>query len=189
MLRGLRAAAVAVVHGLLLAVSTSAPSTAEPQVMVLDQAYVNVPFETQQTQVWCWVATARMVARYYNVTTPPQCQMLAQQYGAPCCQNPAMCARPGYIQEIQALVASFGLRSSSIGPPTDGYTLLNLFKQGRPIILYVNNSHFVVANGIKVVATPGGPLGIVSILDPYFGPYEEALPNLYMRWGAAIYVY
>lgn len=156
---------------------------------VLDQAYLNIPYERQDTMVWCWVAAAKMIARYYNVQTPSQCSMLQAQYGAPCCGNPAMCTRPGYIGEIQALIASFGLRYSVMGPPADGWTLLALFKQGHPIVLYVNNSHFVVASGIKVVATPQGPLGIVRILDPYSGPYEEPLTSLYMRWGASIYVY
>lgn len=184
-----RAAAALILAG-FVAVSASEQSNAEPQYgVVIDQAYLNVPFDRQQTQVWCWVAAARMVAQYFNVATPSQCEMLTARYGAPCCQNPAMCTRPGYITEIQALVASFGLRYSSIGPPTDGWTLLNIFKSGRPIILHVNNSHFVVASGIRVMQTPQGPLGIVQILDPYFGPYEEPLPSLYQRWGAAMYVY
>lgn len=156
---------------------------------VLDQAYLNVPYERQQTIVWCWVAAAKMVAQYYNVQTPPQCGMLQAQYNAPCCSNPALCTRPGLITEIQALIASFGLRYSTIGPPSDGWTLLSIFKQGRPVVLYVNQSHFVVASGMKVVATPQGPLGVVRILDPYAGPYEEPLPSLYPRWGASLYVY
>jgi hypothetical protein len=156
---------------------------------VLDQAYLNVPFERQDTLVWCWVAAAKMVARYYNVQTPSQCQMLQAQYRAPCCSNPAMCTRPGYITEIQALIASFGLRFSQLGPPTDGWSLLSLFKRGSPVVLYVNNSHFVVASGMRVVGTHGGPVGVVRILDPYSGPYEEPLPSLYQRWGAALYVF
>ena len=74
---------------------------------VLDQAYIDVPFERQDTQVWCWVAAARMVALYYNVRVPSQCEMLQAQYGAPCCGNPVFCMRPGHITEIQALIASF----------------------------------------------------------------------------------
>lgn len=139
--------------------------------------------------VWCWVAAARMVARYYNVQTPPQCAMLQGQYRAPCCSNPALCTRPGYIGEIQGLIASFGLQYSALGPPTDGWTLLSIFKSGRPVVLYVDNSHFVVASGMKVVATRSGPLGIVRILDPFKGIYEEPLTSLYQRWGAALYVY
>lgn len=156
---------------------------------VLDQAYINVPFEAQNTQVWCWVAAARMVALYYNVNVPSQCEMLQAQYGAPCCGNPAQCMRPGHITEIQTLIASFGLRYSALGGAPDGWTLLALFKQGQPVVLYVNDSHFVVASGIRVVASPYGPIGYVRVLDPYFGIYEEAVPALFARTGGAIYVF
>jgi hypothetical protein len=175
----------------LLCPLTTTTSAAQPQAFgqVLDQVYLNVPYQRQNTQVWCWVAAAQMVAQYYNVRTPSQCEMLSAQYGAPCCQNPAYCTRPGYMQEIQALIANFGLRYSAMGPPTDGWSLLRIFKSGSPVVLYVNNSHFVVADGMKVVSTPNGPLGIVRILDPYVGIYEEDLPSLWRRWGASIYIY
>jgi hypothetical protein len=103
--------------------------------------------------------------------------------------NPAPCTVPGTIWQVQQLIQSFGLHATQIGPPTDGYVLLNLFKQGRPIVLHLAQGHFVVASGIKVIATQGGPLGIVQILDPYYGPYEIPLPNLYAQWDAAVYVY
>jgi hypothetical protein len=156
---------------------------------VLDQAYLNVPYEQQQTIVWCWVASARMVARYYNVSTPSQCQMLQAQYGAPCCSQPHLCARAGHISEIQALIASFGLRYSTVAPRVDGWTLLSIFKRGHPVVMHVDNSHFVVAVGMRVVATPQGPLGIVRILDPFRGVHEQDLPSLYSRWDAAVYVF
>lgn len=157
---------------------------------ILDQAHVPVQIEPQQTQVWCWVASARMVATYFNKAAPPQCEMLHQQYGAPCCLNPPQCTRPGTIWEIQQLIRSFGLRASEIGPPANGYVLLNIFRQGRPIVLHLRQGHFVVAAGITVVADAWGqPLGIVRILDPYFGPYEKSLPELLLDWDAAVYVY
>lgn len=155
---------------------------------VLDEAYLPVPFEQQETVVWCWVAAARMVARYFNVQAPTQCAMLEQQYRAPCCSNPGQCTRGGYITEIQALIASFGLQMTTLGPPTDGWTLLSIFKRGLPVVLYIDNSHFVVASGMRVIGTRTGPVGIVRILDPYRGPFEIDLPSLYQRWGAAVYV-
>jgi ABC-type bacteriocin/lantibiotic exporter with double-glycine peptidase domain len=163
-------------------------SAAEAQ--ILDQAYVSVPYEQQQTMEWCWVASARMVASYYNKATPPQCAMLQAQYGAPCCMNPGqMCTVPGTIWQIQQLIQSFGLKTSMIGPPTNGYVLLNLFKQGRPIVIHLAQGHFVVAAGIKVVQSQIGPLGIVRILDPFFGVQDVPLPDLYTQWDAAVYVF
>jgi hypothetical protein len=170
-----------------IALGSFTPAT---NAQVLDEAYVNVPFETQQTQVWCWVASARMVARYYNKATPPQCAMLQAQYGPPCCQNPGqICTVPGSIWQIQQLIQSFGLHTSMIGPPANGYVLLNLFKQGRPIVIHLAQGHFVVASGIKVVQTAMGPLGIVRVLDPYFGIHDVPLPQLYAQWDAAVYVF
>ena len=156
---------------------------------ILDQAYVDVPYDRQNTAVWCWVAAARMIALYYNVNVPSQCQMLQAQYGAPCCANPAQCMRGGYINEIQALISSFGLRHSALGGAPDGWTLLALFKQGRPVVLYVDSSHFVVASGIRVVASAYGPVGMVRVLDPYVGIYEESVPSLFARTNGALYVY
>ena len=165
-------------------------STFPVNAQILDQAYVNVPFEKQKTIVWCWAAAARMVARYYNAEAPSQCEMLEQRYGAPCCVNPYnVCTVPGSIWQIQDLIQSFGLTASTIGPPANGYVLLNLFKQGRPIVIHLVQGHFVVAAGIKVVESPMGPLGIVRILDPFYGIREMPLPELYMQWDAAVYVH
>jgi hypothetical protein len=175
--------------GWLQLFQTTQPTSAQYPGQVLDQAYLNVPFDRQETIVWCWVASARMVARYYNVAVPSQCQMLQGQYGAPCCSQPALCARAGHISEIQALIQSFGLRFSQVAPRVDGPTLLNIFKQGHPVIMHVDNSHFVVAVGMKVVATQWGPLGIVRIHDPIRGTHEQDLPSLYQRWGFGLYVF
>ncbi len=156
---------------------------------ILDQAYLDIQIEPQETLVWCWVASARMVATYYNKKTPPQCAMLQQQYGAPCCTNPQFCTVPGHITQIQQLIQSFGLHASVLGPPSNGYVLLSLFKKGHPVVIHLVQGHFAVASGIKVVATPMGPLGIVRVLDPFYGVQDVPLPTLLAQWDAALYVY
>ena len=156
---------------------------------ILDQAYLNIQIEPQQTIEWCWVASARMVATYFNKKTPPQCAMLQAQYGAPCCSNPGLCTVPGHIAQVQQLIQSFGLHASQMGPPVNGYALLSLFKNGHPIVIHLAMGHFVVASGIRVVATPAGPLGIVRILDPYYGAQDVPLPQLYTQWDAGVYVF
>jgi hypothetical protein len=55
-------------------------------------------------------------------------------------------------------------------------------------VLINGSGHFVVAAGIRVVQTPQGPLGIVRILDPFFGQQDVPLPQLYQMWDAALYV-
>lgn len=186
--------AVALVFGFALVLiglpfSASKAQFPPPPGAVLDQAYINVPYEPQQTLVWCWVASARMVARYFNRQAPSQCEMLQQQYGAPCCSNPQFCWRGGYINEIQQLIGNFGLHYSAMGPPTDGYSLLALFRQGRPVVIHLRQGHFAVASGIRVMATPMGPLGVVRVLDPFYGIQDVNLPILYSQWDAGLYVY
>jgi hypothetical protein len=90
-----------------------------------------------------------MVATYYNKQTPPQCAMLQQQYSAPRCANPQLCTVPGHISQVQQLIQSYGLQASFIGPPTNGYVLLELFKQGHPLVIHLVQGHFVVASGSR----------------------------------------
>ena len=150
-----------------------------------------VPFHAQKTMVWCWVAAAEMVAEYYaRQPVPEQCAMLQMQYGAPCCIDPTPCLRPGAITEVQALVAHFGCRFSGVAPPANGFVLYDALKRG-PIIMHTRQGagHFVVATGMRVMATPYGPCGMVSIHDPLLGPYEIDFPTLLQNWDAAVVVY
>lgn len=150
-----------------------------------------VPFHPQQTQVWCWVAAAKMVAEFYGRRpVPDQCAMLQLQYGAPCCQNSQLCSRAGHITEIQALIGSFGGRFSNVAPPANGLVLYDALRRG-PIVMHTRQGagHFVVATGMRVVPSPMGPVGMVSINDPYFGQYEIDFPSLMHAWTAALVVY
>lgn len=151
----------------------------------------NVPFHSQQTMVWCWVAAAKMVAEYYGrKPVPDQCAMLQLQYGAPCCQNPQLCSRGGYIAEIQALIGRFGGRYSTVSPPANGFALYNALRRG-PIVMHTRQGagHFVVATGMRIEPSAVGPLGVVAINDPYFGQYEVDFPSLMQAWTAALVVY
>lgn len=150
----------------------------------------SVPFYRQDTMVWCWVAAAKMVADYFNWGTPSQCEMLEMQYGAPCCVHPAYCHRPGHINEIQALVQRFGGRASIVSPPANGFMLYDALRRG-PLVLHTvqGGGHFVVAVGMRVVPSPWGPLGIVSINDPFVGRYDIEFPRLLAQWDAALVIY
>jgi hypothetical protein len=141
--------------------------------------------------VWCWVAAAKMVAEFYGrQPVPDQCAMLQMQYGAPCCQNPQLCSRGGHITEIQALIARFGGRVSSVALPANGFVLYDALRRG-PIVMHTRqgSGHFVVATGMRIASTPAGPLGMVSINDPFIGQYEVSFPNLMKVWTAALVVY
>lgn len=155
---------------------------------IIAQANVNVPYFSQNTSEWCWVAVSEMVAAYFVPNVPSQCGMLQLAYRAPCCSNPTLCTVPGSIQQVQQLIQGFGLQTSQIGPPANGYVLLNLFQQGHPIVIHLNIGHFVVATGITVYMTAQGPLGVVHILDPELGPLDIPLPALDQNWDVGVYV-
>jgi hypothetical protein len=150
-----------------------------------------VPFHRQDTMVWCWVAAAKMVSEYYGRRpVPSQCEMLQLQYGAPCCANPTLCSRAGFMPEIQMLVARFGGQFSSVAPPANGFVLYAALQRG-PIVMQTRQGagHAVVAVGMRLVRKSFGPLGMVSINDPLFGQYEVEFPNLLKMWTAALVVY
>jgi hypothetical protein len=162
------------------------PNQADAQ--VLAQAFLQIPYEAQQTSEWCWVASAKMVASYFNINTPSQCEMLERAYGAPCCENPGLCTVPGSIFQVQQLIQGFGLQTSQLGRPANGYVLLNLFQNNHPVVIHLVQGHFSVLSGIQVVATPQGPLGMVHVLDPFYGEQDVSLPVLYQSWDLAVYV-
>lgn len=150
-----------------------------------------VPFYEQQTMAWCWVAAAKMVTEFYGRrSVPDQCEMLRIQYGAPCCQKPQLCVRAGHISEVQALIGNFGGRWSGISRPANGFVLYEALSRG-PIVMHTlqGGGHFVVATGMRIVRSPVGPLGMVSISDPFFGQYEIDFPSLMQAWTAALIVY
>lgn len=150
-----------------------------------------VPFHAQETMVWCWVASAKMVAEFHaRKPVPPQCEMLQLAYGAPCCGNPDVCSRAGHISEIQGLIQRFGGRVSGVSPPANGFVLYNALKRG-PIVMHTRQGagHFVVAVGMRVIPTQFGPLGVVAINDPFVGQYELDFPSLMQIWDAALVVY
>lgn len=150
-----------------------------------------VPFHGQQTQVWCWVAAAKMVAEFYaRQPVPDQCAMLEIQYGAPCCRRPDLCARGGHISEIQSLIEQFGGRASTFSRPANGFALYDALRRG-PIVMHTRQGagHFVVAVGIRLVPSPIGPLAMVSISDPFYGRYEVDFPSLMQAWTAALIIH
>jgi len=173
---------------LLVCYANFLPSNAQQVGQILSQVDLGIQIEPQQTLEWCWVASARMIATHYNRRVPPQCDMLQQQYGAPCCSNPALCTVPGSIWQVQQLIGSFGLRYSQVSRPASPNEMLALFNQGHPIVIHLVQGHFVVASGMKMVVTPVGTLGIVHILDPFYGVQDISLPNLYSMWDAGLYV-
>lgn len=157
----------------------------------VDMGIQNIP---QETPVWCWAAVAQQIVMRLNgpAGTPPQCGMVAIASNLPpayCCQMPSPCLRTGQLYEIQALIAHFGGRFSSIAPPTDPMTLYQTLASHRPIIMAVQSSpyssHVVLIRGMSWIPEPtlfiNDPMGYL----PQAVPYRALMPY----WMAAIVVY
>jgi hypothetical protein len=158
-------------------------------------ANVPVPLINQNTNQWCWLASAQMVLAYLGVSVPQQCVMLEQGYNLPygsCCGNPDSCAIPGHIQQIQTILQIYGRRYSFINAPANPIILYNIFANGRPVIAHLSLStggHFVVLRGIRFVPSAYGMVGLVAINDPMQGSsFELPFSQLINIWDVAVYV-
>jgi hypothetical protein len=156
---------------------------------VIDEVQLRVPFVRQDTLVWCWVAAAKMVAESLGNSTPSQCEMLEDQYGAPCCSQPWRCNRPGHISEIQGLINTFGHSLTDLSTSGTAQDLFDALQDSEaPLVAWVDGSHFVVITGMKIVPTPFGPMAMVRINDPIRGRFDQAWPVFSQRLGAVLSV-
>lgn len=156
---------------------------------VIDRVQLEAPFHRQDTIVWCWVASAKMVVEALGESAPSQCEMLQRVYGAPCCSQPHLCARGGHIVEIQNLVEQFGYSLSEISTFGDGFQIFDLLRTtNAPIVAWVDGSHFVIITGMRIVPSQMGPWGIVRIHDPIRGRFDQDWPVFSQRLGAILYV-
>ncbi|MGP9820556.1 papain-like cysteine protease family protein [Salinarimonas sp. NSM] len=153
-----------------LALFATRGDEARAQVLI-DSIRLPVPYHPQDTIVWCWVASAKMAAESSGLPTPGQCRMLELAYGAPCCQRPDLCLRPGHISEISGLVGMFGGRISTLQISHWAPDFItHMRRTGRPIVAHVDGSHFVVITGMDVYQTPNGPWAVVTYHDPFVAP-------------------
>lgn len=160
----------------------------------VDQGIQNI---SQEMQNWCWAAAAQQIIYHRTGLAPAQCQMVAVANQASpvfCCNNPWQCDVPGSMQQIQALIAGYGLRPSSLAFPSDPMTLYNKLNSGVSIIMFVRNSpyqqvgHFVVIRGMDW--SRGFP--VVFINDPMnWNGFSQPIPynQLARFWYSAIEVY
>lgn len=183
--------------GRLLAILSSAlviafsplPSSAQS----IDLGIINI---AQEGQAWCWAAAAQQVVAWKTGRAPYQCEMVAVANGvhpAVCCPYNPQCDVPGSMQQIQFLIANYGMSYSQITPPTDPMTLFALLQRRSAVIMFVRNSpyaqigHFVVLRGMAW--THAGP--VVLINDPIGWPgFSQPMPfqALIGYWQAAIVV-
>lgn len=127
---------------------------------------LNVPFDFQENQNWCWAATIKMVSDYYG-NDVEQCAILSYWYGVQCCLYPYACDTTGSSGQIINTLAANGIYSQWLQSAFSFEQVKQEIDEGRPLILGYRNSfsgHVVVVYGY----TQSGEL---LIYDPYFGPF------------------
>ena len=155
----------------------------------------NIP---QQTDVWCWAAVAQQIIAYSRglQQTPAQCALVAianNVIPGYCCMAPTPCLVTGSLQQIQALIAYFGGRFSTVIRPTDPVTLYRILESGRPVIMATQatpfTGHVIVIRGMEWVPTSGGFVPVLHVNDP-IKHFTEAIPfaKLARIWQSAIVV-
>jgi hypothetical protein len=119
---------------------------------------LDVPEVTQKTIVWCWLAVAEMVVKYYDWDqSPKQCRILELLDGQPkgyCCSAVNRCLRTGHLVEIQRIIRHYaGERSIITGPPRRPSDLAKALRKKKLVIAAISAGqgagHVVVVRGIR----------------------------------------
>lgn len=145
-----------------------------------------VPLHRQDTLVWCWVATAKMLIEALNRSpAPSQCELLSMQYQVPCCMDARICFRVGHIAEISNLLKNFSNRGSRLDFMTTAEKFYEMIRL-NPIVINTKEGggHFVVATGMRYENSKW----IVSINDPYKGSYETDYESLRLISNALLVI-
>jgi peptidase C39-like protein len=165
----------------------------------------------QQTEVWCWAATAEMVFRHFNLPSVNgfgnyQCGIVAAYFGGPCLQNCGLCVSPiGGMTELNRVIVNYGPVARQLGLPSPILTSQLLFRAlsfaetkseidaGRPVVAGITaggfpfpnfSQHVTVIVGYETSAA--GQYLVVNDPFPYNLPQFilQGRPNPYMFAGA-----
>jgi hypothetical protein len=161
-------------------------------------ALLNVVPIAQQTQLWCWAASAEMLFRYYSMPNlnpffDYQCGVVGVYYylvggpAHPCVSNCYLCQTgAGTLTEVQRIVNGYGDVAHSGGFASrdlrsriqfSALTLQQLAKEldeGRPVLAGISPQGITLPNisqhaVILVGYDTGGPAPVVYVNDPF--PY------------------
>lgn len=165
----------------------------------------------QQTDVWCWAATAEMVFRAYGLPSVNafgnyQCGIVAAYFGGQCTINCGLCVAPiGGMDQLQVVIDNYGLVARQLGLPSPVLTSDLLFRPltirevkteidaRRPIVAGISAGGFPFPNFSQhVVLVVGydanGAEPALIVNDPF--PYDMPVyllagqPNPYTAHGA-----
>jgi hypothetical protein len=167
----------------------------------------------QQTQEWCWAASAEMIFRYYGLPDLNgggnyQCGIVAAYYGAiypaypQCLSDCSLCGNVAIstMDAEQALIAGYGVLANQINMPSRVLKSTILFSAlsmsgvvseisaGRPILAGITPNGFpfpdVSQHAVVVVGyNVSGSTPMLVVNDPF--PYDAfpQMPNPYLQAG------
>lgn len=138
--------------------------------------------EKQKADNWCWAASVQDVMAQVGFYQTQE-QIAAKLDGWPT-------NRPAHIQELVALLQSYGFRAWQTGRPGTPQELYRTLYDGWKLIAFVRPSagpvgHYIVLQGIEPVS------GGIIASDPWTGVTQlyttHALYNAW-RWGDSVVV-
>lgn len=115
--------------------------------------FLSVPLLPQQTSMWCWAASSRMVMRFVDpAINAAQCSQANINFGrSDCCNNPTPqdCINGGW-----QVFNNFGFTFTSQNNALSWNQLTNLLSQGKPVMFAWawngGGGHMMVARGWKI---------------------------------------
>ncbi|AUT60229.1 C39 family peptidase [Paraburkholderia terrae] len=177
--------------------SSSSPSAPAAKVQVLPVQPI-----AQQTEVWCWAASAEMIFRYYglpslNLAGNYQCGVVAASFGGACYQDCFACVTPiGGMSQMQYVINNYGVVANNFLPsrilssrllfgPLSPAAVITEIDAGRPILAGISPSSFSYPNISQHVVVIVGydtttPEFRLIVNDPF--PYAAfpSQPNPYL---------
>lgn len=165
------------------------PAEESGRLLRCDYRLVAVPLFAQQTELWCWAASAEMIMAYYGEEVPQCVQANRRFERSDCCTLPAKghpCVKVAWPE-----MKKYGFCLSTRYGALNWRELLSQFDARRPVgfswqwgggVPGRASGHFMVARGyVDLEFENLGPVKLVVVNDP-------SLPNEDKRKGGSFIV-
>lgn len=147
---------------------------------------LDIPWFRQRKEMWCWVACAQMVLRFFG-TFLNQCEIAQRQLHKPCCNafTPAYCDEGCTAQEIDQAFTRIGLAGLRLDEPASFPDIHDEItsERPRPVVAGVTwaggGGHLVVISGARRV----NDIRYVRVHDPIYGPGDIRYTDLRDFYG------
>jgi hypothetical protein len=147
---------------------------------------LDIPWFQQRKELWCWVACAQMVLRFFG-TFLKQCDIARRQLGKPCCDafTPSYCDQACNAEQITQAFRRVGIDSEPDDKVASFFRIQDEVtgNNPRPVVAGVTWSggggHLVVISGARNVNN----IRYVRVHDPIYGPGDIRYSDLKDSYG------